>query len=73
MVFGYALSWLINVVAWGLVLAIIDEGKGYKIERIPELLFLLSVGIPTVLEVIAFTFEQKPFMAIIWPGFAALL
>ncbi|MCK4327227.1 MAG: hypothetical protein KAW41_01995 [Candidatus Diapherotrites archaeon] len=73
MAFTYVLSWLLNVLVWGVVLAIIDEGKGYGLEKMPMVPFLLAIGIPTLLEVLAYTFEQKPFLALIWPGFAALL
>ncbi len=70
MVFSYVLSWAVNVFMWGVIIAIIDEGKGYKIESIPEVPFLLAVGIPTALELIAFIFENQPFLVLIWPGFA---
>ena len=73
MVFSYVLSWLVNVLAWGIIVAIVDEGKGYGIEKIPEVPFLLAVGIPTLLELLAFTFEQKPFLAVIWPAFNSLI
>jgi len=73
MVFSYVLSWLVNVLLWGIIVAIIDEGKGYGIEKIPEVPFLLAIGIPTLLELLAFIFEQKPFLAVIWPAFANLL
>ena len=72
MAFGFLLSWVVNVVLWGIIIAIIDEGKQYRLERIPEVPFVLSVGIPTLLELIAFTFENKPFLALIWPWFGTL-
>ena len=73
MAFTYALSWLLNVVFVGIIIAIIDEGQGHGIERIPEIPFVLAVGIPTFLELLSFTFEGIPFLALIWPGFSALL
>lgn len=73
MVFSYALSWLLNVVLIGIIIAIVDEGKQYRVERMPEIPFLLSVGIPTFLELISFIFENKPFFALIWPAFEALI
>ncbi len=73
MVFSYVLSWLVDVALWGLVLAIIADGKQYRIEEKPELVFVLAVGIPTFLEWLAFTFEGVPFLALVWPGFASLI
>ena len=73
MVFSYALSWVINVALWGIVLAIIDEGKGYGLEKMPRLVFGLAIGVPTLLEWLAFTFEQKPFLALIIPWFSSIL
>ena len=73
MAFTYVLSWLLNVVFVGIIIAIIDEGQDYGIERIPEVPFVLAIGIPTFLELVAFTFESVPFLALIWPGFATLL
>jgi len=73
MVFSYVLSWLLDVMLWGLVLAIIADGKQYRIEEKPPLVFALAVGIPTFLEWLAFTFEGVPFLALIWPAFASLI
>ena len=72
-IFTYALSWLLNVIFVGVIIAIIDEGKGYGLEKIPEVPFVLAIGIPTFLELMAFTFEGIPFLALIWPGFSLLL
>lgn len=73
MVFSYVLSWLINATLIGVVIAIVAEGKGYNIERRPIIPFALAVGLPTLLELVSFIFEGKPFLALIWPAFSSLL
>jgi len=73
MVFGFALSWLVDVVVWGAVLAIIADGKQYRLEEKPEVVFILAVGVPTFLEWLAFTFEGMPFLLLVWPLFANLI
>lgn len=73
MVFSYVLSWLINAVLIGVVIAIVAEGRGYNIERNPKLLFALAAGLPALLELISFIFENRPFLSLIWPAFGSLL
>jgi hypothetical protein len=72
MVFSYVLSWLANTVAIGVVVAIVAEGKGYNIERKPIIPFALAAGLPALLELVSFIFENKPFLALIWPAFGSL-
>jgi nitrogen fixation/metabolism regulation signal transduction histidine kinase len=72
-VFTYFLSWLVNALVISIITALVDDRMGYRIERKPVVAFLLVAVIPALLEMLAFVFEGKPFLAIIWPAFGMLL
>ena len=68
MPFAYFLSWFLNFLLISIILAWVDELKGYYLERTPWLTFGIAIFLPTMLEVFAFVVEGKPFLALLLPS-----
>jgi len=62
---GFLVSWGLNFVFISIMLALIDEYRHYKIERMPFVLFALAVVLPTTLEVAAYLSTGKPFLLMV--------
>ena len=69
---GYIASWFINFLVVSIIVAAVDEYKGYYIERDPWVPFTLAFLVPTALELLAAVVEGRPFLATIWPGFVMI-
>jgi hypothetical protein len=67
MALSYLVSWFLNVVIIAIVLAWIDNAKGNYMERKPEVLFAISIGLPTAIEVVSYFELGAPFLSILLP------
>ena len=73
MALGYLISASINAVIVGLLVAVIEEKYTYTLKPPEWLLVALALGIPILLELLSWYFEQMPFLVLVVPSLAALL
>lgn len=59
----YMLSWLVNFILIAVVLGIVGEILGEKIENHQTLAAFMIFLLPTVLEVLSYLVNAKPFLA----------
>ena len=64
---GFIFSWCINFIIVSIVLALVDEHKQYRLERKPEVLFVIALLLPTILEILTFLTNGQPFLSVIFP------
>ncbi|MCD6414322.1 MAG: hypothetical protein J7L23_01695 [Candidatus Diapherotrites archaeon] len=68
MALGFIISWLLNFVSISIILAVVDEYKNYYLEKKPWFLFTVAIVLPTILELVSFLLNGKPFLSLLLPS-----